>query len=297
VPTLDSYSASFTDVDTLEVDAHEENPFPDAEDEGVFDSGYSRSMTSNKKRLDDFQAFQGGKVTFGGGKGMITGKGTIRTPTLDFENVYYVKELQQFNLFSISQICDKKNRVLFTDTECLVSNTKPLIRPYMLDFINLVENQLNKKVKAIRCDNGTEFKNALMIEFCGSKGIKREYSNARTPQQNGIAKRKNRTLIEAARTMLVDSKLPTMFWTEARDCTKEEHIAVQMESKARTTLLQSIPDDHVANFHYMDDAMDIWNAVKARFGGNAESKKMRKSMLKQEFLEFRIGKAEGLHKG
>nr|GEZ73333.1 ribonuclease H-like domain-containing protein [Tanacetum cinerariifolium] len=97
-----------------------ENPFPDAKDEGVFDSGCSRSMTGNKERLDNFQIFQGGKVTFGGGKGMITGKGTIRTPTLDFKNVYYVKELQQFNLFSISQICDKKNRVLFTDTECLV---------------------------------------------------------------------------------------------------------------------------------------------------------------------------------
>ncbi|GJT61058.1 putative ribonuclease H-like domain-containing protein [Tanacetum coccineum] len=70
------------------------------------------------------------------------------------------------------------------------------------------------------------------------------------------------------------------------------------ESKARTTLLQSIPpDDHVADFYYMNDARDIWNAVKARFGGNAESKKMRKSMLKQEFLEFRISEAEGLHKG
>ncbi|GKA54201.1 hypothetical protein Tco_0753150, partial [Tanacetum coccineum] len=57
--------------------------------------------------------------------------------------------------------------------------------------------------------------------------------------------------------------------------TAEEHLAVQRESKARTTLLQSIPDDHVADFHYMDDAKDIWNAVKARFGGNAESKKMR----------------------
>ncbi|GJW22300.1 ribonuclease H-like domain-containing protein [Tanacetum coccineum] len=60
---------------------------------------------------------------------------------------------------------------------------------------------------------------------------------------------------------------------------------------------RSIPDDHVVDFHYMDDARDIWNAVKARFGGNAESKKMRKSMLKQEFLEFRISDAEGLHKG
>nr|GEV60687.1 retrotransposon-related protein [Tanacetum cinerariifolium] len=73
--------------------------------------------------------------------------------------------------------------------------------------------------------------------------------------------------------------------------TAEEKIAVQRESKARTTLLQSNPDDHVADFHYMDDAKDIWNAFKARFGRNAESKKMRKSMLKQEFLEFRIGDA------
>nr|GEV20015.1 putative ribonuclease H-like domain-containing protein [Tanacetum cinerariifolium] len=79
--------------------------------------------------------------------------------------------------------------------------------------------------------------------------------------------------------------------------TTKEYIVVQRESKARTTLLQSIPDDHVADFHYMDDARDIWNAFKARFGGNAKSKKMRKSMLKQEFSKFRIGKAEGLHKG
>ncbi|GJV13691.1 putative ribonuclease H-like domain-containing protein [Tanacetum coccineum] len=78
-------------------------------------------------------------------------------------------------------------------------------------FIALIENQLNKKVKGIRCDNGTEFKNAKLIELCGEKGIKRDYSNPRTPQQNGVAERKNRTLIEAARTMLADSKLPTIF--------------------------------------------------------------------------------------
>nr|GFA97323.1 putative ribonuclease H-like domain-containing protein [Tanacetum cinerariifolium] len=83
------------------------------------------------------------------------------------------------------------------------------------DFVALIENQLNKKVKAIRCDNGTEFQNAKLIALCGQKGIKRDYSNARTPQQNRVAERKNRTLIEAARSMLADSKLPTMFWTEA----------------------------------------------------------------------------------
>ncbi|GKF55531.1 retrovirus-related pol polyprotein from transposon TNT 1-94 [Tanacetum coccineum] len=54
-----------------------------------------------------------------------------------------------------------------------------------------------------------------MNEFCGLKGIKREFSIARTPQQNGVAERKNMTLIEAARTMLADSLLPTNFWAEA----------------------------------------------------------------------------------
>ncbi|GJS07689.1 hypothetical protein Tco_0364485 [Tanacetum coccineum] len=54
-----------------------------------------------------------------------------------------------------------------------------------------------------------------MNEFCAKKGIQREYSIARTPQQNGVAERKNRTLIEAARTMLADSLLPIQFWAEA----------------------------------------------------------------------------------
>ncbi|GKF20772.1 putative ribonuclease H-like domain-containing protein, partial [Tanacetum coccineum] len=82
-------------------------------------------------------------------------------------------------------------------------------------FITKIENQLDHKVKVFRSDNGTEFKNSIMNQFCEIKGIKREFSMARTPQQNGVAERKNRTLIEAARTMLVDSKLPTTFLAEA----------------------------------------------------------------------------------
>ncbi|GJY71959.1 putative ribonuclease H-like domain-containing protein [Tanacetum coccineum] len=82
-------------------------------------------------------------------------------------------------------------------------------------FITEIENQLDHKVKVIRSDNGTEFKNSVMNQFCEMKGIKREFNVARTPQQNGVAERKNRTLIEAARTMLVGSKLPTTFWAKA----------------------------------------------------------------------------------
>ncbi|GJX51061.1 hypothetical protein Tco_0277906 [Tanacetum coccineum] len=77
----------------------------------------------------------------------------------------------------------------------------------------------------------------------------------------------------------------------------EEHIDVQRETKARTILLQSLPGDHMADFHHLDDARDIWLAVKARFRGNDESKKMRKSMLEQEFSEFKVSESEGLHKG
>ncbi|GKB47915.1 ribonuclease H-like domain-containing protein [Tanacetum coccineum] len=82
-------------------------------------------------------------------------------------------------------------------------------------FITGIENLVDHKVKVIRCDNGTEFKNKEMNQFCEMKGILRQYSVARTPQQNGIAERRNRTLIKAARTMLADSKLPTTFWAEA----------------------------------------------------------------------------------
>ncbi|GJV07682.1 putative ribonuclease H-like domain-containing protein [Tanacetum coccineum] len=74
-------------------------------------------MTGNKAYLAEYQDFNGGRVAFEGSKGYITGKGKIKTGKLDFEDVCFVKELQHFNLFSVSQMCDKKNKVLFTDTE------------------------------------------------------------------------------------------------------------------------------------------------------------------------------------
>ncbi|GJU55625.1 putative ribonuclease H-like domain-containing protein [Tanacetum coccineum] len=320
-------------------------------------------MTRNKCYLTEYEDYDGGFVSFGDGKGRISGKGKIKTGKLYFDNVYFSKELK-YNLFSVSEIYDKKNNVLFTDTECLVlssdfkllyecqvlmrvprkdniysvdlksvvptngliclitkatidesnlwhrrlghtnfknmnklvrgnlvrglplkifendhscvacqkgkqhkasykaklvnsiskplhmlhmdlfgpTNVKSLMKKsYCLvvtddfsrfswvfflatkdetsgilkTFITEIENQLDHKVKVIRCDNGTEFKNSVMNQFCEMKGIKREFSVARTPQQNGVAERRNRTLIEAARTMLVDSKLPTTFWAEA----------------------------------------------------------------------------------
>ncbi|GJV29004.1 putative ribonuclease H-like domain-containing protein [Tanacetum coccineum] len=312
---------------------HNDYPHRALKNKGIVDSGCSRHMTGNKAYLAEFQDFNGGPVAFGGSKGYITGKGKIKTGKLDFEDVCFVKELQHFNLFSVSQkeqdsvlltlifnlenivplgglacliakatidesnkwhrrlghvnfknlnklvkgnlvrglpskifqndhtcvacqkgkqhkaSCKAKSvssishslqllhmdlfgptsvRSLNHKTYCLVITddfsrfswvfflrTKDETSGILKDFIRQIENQLNQKVKTIRCDNGTEFKNKDVIEFCGSKGIKREYSNARTPQQNGVAERKNRTLIEAARTMLADSFLPNTFWAEA----------------------------------------------------------------------------------
>ncbi|KAI3742536.1 hypothetical protein L1987_60221 [Smallanthus sonchifolius] len=77
-----------------------------------------------------------------------------------------------------------------------------------------LENLFNLKVRRIRSDNGSEFKNSKMGLFCLQKGIHHEFSAPYVPQQNGVAERKNRTLVETARTMLADSKLPVTFWAE-----------------------------------------------------------------------------------
>nr|GEX08394.1 hypothetical protein [Tanacetum cinerariifolium] len=135
----------------------------------------------------------------------------------------------EFKNAQMIKLCGTKGIRREYNTECLVLSKDfklpddsmvvlKVPRKHNLYTINLNdlspnENQLNKKVKAIICDNGTEFKNAQMIELYETKGIRREYST-RSPQQNRVAERKNKTLIEAARTMLADSKLPIMFWTE-----------------------------------------------------------------------------------
>nr|GEU52723.1 hypothetical protein [Tanacetum cinerariifolium] len=93
--------------------------------------------------------------------------------------------------------------------------TKDETSDILKSFITRIENLVDQKVKVIRCDNETEFKNKEMNQFCQIKSIKKQFSVARTPQQNGVAERRNRTLIEGARTMLADFKLPTTFWVEA----------------------------------------------------------------------------------
>nr|GEU41550.1 putative ribonuclease H-like domain-containing protein [Tanacetum cinerariifolium] len=97
------------------------NPQHALKNKGVIDSGCSLRMTGNMSYLSDFEEINGRYVAFGGNPkgGKITRKGKIRTGKLDFDDVYFVKELK-FNLFSVSQMCYKKNNILFTDTRCII---------------------------------------------------------------------------------------------------------------------------------------------------------------------------------
>ncbi|GJX89270.1 putative ribonuclease H-like domain-containing protein [Tanacetum coccineum] len=285
------------------------DPYKTLKNKGIVDSGCSRHMTGNKAYLVDYQDYNGGHVAFGGSKGFITGKGKIRTGKLDFEDVCFVKELQLFNLFSVSQMCDKKNKVLFTDTECLVlspdfklpEENQVLIRVprqnnmYSFNLENIVpsgglacliakaivdeSNQwhrrlghvnfknLNKLVKGnlvrglpskifqndhtcVSCQKGKQHKafckdksvssisqplQLLHMDLFGptsvrsinhktyclvitddfSRGSRGNIAMQEIYNKMELLKGKNRTLIKAARTMLVDSFLPNTFWAEA----------------------------------------------------------------------------------
>ncbi|GJW96309.1 putative ribonuclease H-like domain-containing protein [Tanacetum coccineum] len=105
----------------------------------------------------------------------------------------------------------------FNNTTALKTNfSKQKVNTAELNAVRAVGGKKETDVKpSAGYIRGEEIKNMDFIEFYGSKGIKREYSNARTPQQNGVAERKNRTLIEAAITMLADLFLPNTFWAEA----------------------------------------------------------------------------------
>ncbi|KAJ9542306.1 hypothetical protein OSB04_028812 [Centaurea solstitialis] len=82
-------------------------------------------------------------------------------------------------------------------------------------FARKMERLNNLTVRSIRSDHGTEFKNSTLETFFDQKGISQNFSSVRTPQQNGVAERRNRTLIEAARSMLSEANLATQFWAEA----------------------------------------------------------------------------------
>ncbi|GKC74749.1 retrovirus-related pol polyprotein from transposon TNT 1-94, partial [Tanacetum coccineum] len=148
--------------------------------------------------------------------------------------------------------------------------TKDETSGILKDFIRQIENQLNQKVKTIRCDNGTEFKNRDFIEFCGSKGIKRNTVIARI-QPNGVAERKNRTLIEAARTMLADLFLPNTFWAEAVStaCYVLNRVLVtKPHNKTPYELFEGICEGFLVGYSLQSKAFRVYNLETKRVEEN-----------------------------
>ena len=93
--------------------------------------------------------------------------------------------------------------------------TKDEAFEFVRDLILRLKNELPQAMRAIRSDNGTEFKNARFDTFCSDQGLEHQYSSPYTPQQNGFVERKNRTLVEMARTMLDEHRTPRKYWAEA----------------------------------------------------------------------------------
>nr|GEV27839.1 putative ribonuclease H-like domain-containing protein [Tanacetum cinerariifolium] len=306
------------------------DPHRALKDKGIVDSGCFRHMTGNKARLADYQEFKGGFVAFGGSNGMITGKGNIKTGRLDFKDVYYMEELKHYNLFSVSQMCYKNNKVLFTDTDCLMMSLNfklpdknqvllKIPRQHNMYSFNLKNidpsgylaclfakasidesnkwhkrlghvnfKNLNKLVKGnllrglpskifendntcVACQKRRQHKASFKAKTVSSVNqplqilhmdlfgptsvrsinhktyflvitdyfsrIKREYSKAKTSQQNRVAEKKNMTLIEAAKTMLADSFLPTTFWAEAVNIACNRVLVTKPQNKTPYELL------------------------------------------------------------
>ncbi|GJS92289.1 putative ribonuclease H-like domain-containing protein [Tanacetum coccineum] len=168
----------------LEGDLHSNSQL---NDKGFVDSGCSRHMTRNIAHLSDFKDFDGGYVTFGGGAygGRITGKGTNKTDNLDFDDVYFVKELK-FNLFSVSQMCEKRT---------IQDNM------YSFDMKNIVpKDSLNCLVAKATSEESMLWHRRLgHINFKNINKLVKENLDTR----NGVCEKKHRTLIEAARTMVL----------------------------------------------------------------------------------------------
>ena len=97
--------------------------------------------------------------------------------------------------------------------------TKDEVFDRFREFKALVENLTRKKIEVLRSDNGGEYTDKEFKEFCASEDIRREWKTPYNPEHNGVAERKNRTIVGAAKAMLYDQDLPRFLWAEACNTT------------------------------------------------------------------------------
>ncbi|GJY13205.1 retrovirus-related pol polyprotein from transposon TNT 1-94 [Tanacetum coccineum] len=165
-------------------------PPPTTGNQGLLiNSGCSRHMTQVKQYLHIYSKESGPKVVFGeNSSGDTEGYDSVNCNVITFTRVANVNGLKH-NLISISQLCDANFKKKSEAADCTMS------------FIKKMENLNELRVKELRSDNRTEFRNHKLEEFYDKKGISHNFSSPCTLEQNGVAERRNRTLIEAARTI------------------------------------------------------------------------------------------------
>ncbi|XP_062100928.1 uncharacterized protein LOC133806859 [Humulus lupulus] len=244
---------TFTDVDNKEIDSDldesklNEESLAESYKGSVFTAERSVSteikQSGDKDFLVNIRPMQCGEVTFGNGlAGNVKGMGTFNFEGLPrLKNVMLVEGLRA-NLLSVSQICDQgivrglpklgkefvgKCEPCQLGKQLKIShksipdvNTSNVLELLHMDLMGPSQvESLNDcnigKIVRIRSDHGKEFENIFYNEFCKSKGISHEFSTPKTPQQNGVVERKNRTLTEMARVMLKSKKLTKCLWAEA----------------------------------------------------------------------------------
>nr|GEU89883.1 putative LRR receptor-like protein kinase [Tanacetum cinerariifolium] len=191
----------------------------------IVDSGCSKHMTGNLSLLRNFIEKFMGTVHFGNDHfAAITGYGDYVQVNLTIWYVYYVEGLRH-NLFLVRQFCDGDLEVAFRSNTCYVQNLEGddlftgscesnLYTSSISEWRLLLQN-FKAQILKIRTDNGTEFKNEKLRSFYAKISIIHHTLIARTPQQNGVVERRNYTLVEAARTMLIFSKTLEFLWTKA----------------------------------------------------------------------------------
>nr|GEV48016.1 retrovirus-related Pol polyprotein from transposon TNT 1-94 [Tanacetum cinerariifolium] len=198
----------------------------------------SKHMTGNRALLTNFMEKFLGTVRFGNNDfTVIAGYGDVVIGSMIIKKVYYVEGLGH-NLFSVGQFCYKGLEVAFRKSMHVESiNGKRFVlvvvddysryawvlflhsedeaSEVIISFIKKTQVNLQLQVQRVRTDNGTDFKNKTLAKFFDEVGITQQFYAVRTPQQNGVVERRNRTLVEATRTMHTFANLPLFLWAEA----------------------------------------------------------------------------------
>ncbi|WJZ85230.1 hypothetical protein VitviT2T_004776 [Vitis vinifera] len=200
------------------------------------DTGATRHVCSDKKMFSTFEPIENGEKVFMGNSttSEIKGQGKVilkmtSGKELTLTNVLYVPEIRK-NLVSGSLLNNHGFRLVFESNKFVLSKSGMYVgKGYMSDgmwklndetiekfvlYKNEVENQLNKKIKVLRSDRGGEYESPF-VDICAQHGIIHETTAPYSPQSNGVAERKNRTLKEMMNAMLISSSLPQNMWGEA----------------------------------------------------------------------------------